>query len=124
MIFVGLFTSLVTLPLAPVRGAAWVVDQVAQEADRQLSVFYERVWREAAAQVGATVVDLGHNVLEIRRGDRWTRVRHNASAIDESRSAASRDCRFVFTDSFHSPTRVNVCDGMWSAWAAAGAMSA
>jgi hypothetical protein len=33
---VGLFTSLVTLPLAPVRGAAWVVDQVAQEADRQL----------------------------------------------------------------------------------------
>ncbi|HEX5225936.1 MAG TPA: gas vesicle protein GvpG [Solirubrobacteraceae bacterium] len=32
----GLFTSLITLPLAPVRGVAWVVEQVADEADRQL----------------------------------------------------------------------------------------
>jgi hypothetical protein len=32
----GLFTSLLTLPLAPVRGAAWVAGQVAEEADRQL----------------------------------------------------------------------------------------
>jgi cyanophycin synthetase len=54
-----------------------------QAADRQLSSFYERVWREAAGQIGATVVDLGHNVLEIRFGDRWTRVRHNCSAIDD-----------------------------------------
>jgi glycine/D-amino acid oxidase-like deaminating enzyme len=33
---VGLFTALATLPLAPVRGAAWVVQQVAEEAERQL----------------------------------------------------------------------------------------
>jgi Gas vesicle protein G len=33
---VGFFTGLVTLPLAPVRGAAWVTQQVADEADRQL----------------------------------------------------------------------------------------
>ena len=32
----GLFTTLVTLPLAPVRGAAWVAEQVAEEADRQM----------------------------------------------------------------------------------------
>ncbi len=32
----GLFTALVTLPLAPVRGAAWVVQQVAEEAEREL----------------------------------------------------------------------------------------
>jgi hypothetical protein len=32
----GLFTGLVTLPLAPVRGVAWVAQQVAEEADRQL----------------------------------------------------------------------------------------
>ena len=32
----GLFSGLVTLPLAPVRGAAWVADQVADEADRKL----------------------------------------------------------------------------------------
>src|SRR5205807_4711732 len=33
----GLFTALVTLPLAPVRGVAWVADHVAQEAERQLT---------------------------------------------------------------------------------------
>jgi hypothetical protein len=32
----GLFSGLATLPLAPVRGAAWVAQQVADEADRQL----------------------------------------------------------------------------------------
>lgn len=32
----GLFTGLLTLPLAPVRGVAWVVEQVVEEADRQL----------------------------------------------------------------------------------------
>jgi glycine/D-amino acid oxidase-like deaminating enzyme len=32
----GLFTALATLPLAPVRGAAWVVQQVAEEAEREL----------------------------------------------------------------------------------------
>jgi len=33
---VGLFTGLVLLPLAPVRGTAWVAEQLAEEADRQL----------------------------------------------------------------------------------------
>ena len=32
----GLFSTLLTLPLAPVRGAAWVAEQVAEETDRQL----------------------------------------------------------------------------------------
>jgi Gas vesicle protein G len=32
----GIFTGLLTLPLAPVRGVAWVADKVAAEADRQL----------------------------------------------------------------------------------------
>ena len=32
----GLFTGLLTLPLAPVRGVVWVVEQVADEVDRQL----------------------------------------------------------------------------------------
>lgn len=31
----GLITGLVTWPLAPVRGMAWVADQVLQEAERQ-----------------------------------------------------------------------------------------
>jgi hypothetical protein len=33
---VGLITGLLTLPLAPVRGVAWVAEQVAEEADREL----------------------------------------------------------------------------------------
>ena len=32
----GLFTALVTLPLAPVRGVVWVAEQIADEAERQL----------------------------------------------------------------------------------------
>jgi hypothetical protein len=32
----GLFTGLLTLPLAPVRGVVWIAEQVADELDRQL----------------------------------------------------------------------------------------
>jgi hypothetical protein len=32
----GLFKELVMLPLAPVRGTAWVAEQIAGEAERQL----------------------------------------------------------------------------------------
>jgi hypothetical protein len=37
----GLITGIVTLPLAPGRGAAWIAEQVRQEAERQ--------WRDPAA---------------------------------------------------------------------------
>ena len=40
----GLFTGLLTLPLAPVRGVAWVAEQVAQEVDRQM---YDQNWIRA-----------------------------------------------------------------------------
>jgi hypothetical protein len=33
----GLIVGLLTLPLAPVRGVAWIADQVYQEAERQWS---------------------------------------------------------------------------------------
>ena len=32
----GLFTGLLTLPLAPVRGVVWIAEQVTDEVDRQL----------------------------------------------------------------------------------------
>ncbi len=32
----GFFTGLITLPLAPVRGTAWIAQQVAEEAERQM----------------------------------------------------------------------------------------
>lgn len=31
----GLITALLTLPLAPVRGTAWLAEQIRQEAERQ-----------------------------------------------------------------------------------------
>jgi hypothetical protein len=32
----GLFTGLLTLPLAPIRGTVWIADQLAAEAEREL----------------------------------------------------------------------------------------
>jgi hypothetical protein len=32
----GLFTGLLTLPLAPVRGVAWIAEQVMEEIEREL----------------------------------------------------------------------------------------
>jgi len=34
----GLITGILTLPLAPVRGVAWIGEQIAEEADRELDV--------------------------------------------------------------------------------------
>jgi hypothetical protein len=42
----GLVTGLLTLPLAPVRGVAWVAEQLAAEADRQLHGNAETLRRE------------------------------------------------------------------------------
>ena len=33
----GLFTGLLTLPLAPVRGVVWVAELLAEEAERELA---------------------------------------------------------------------------------------
>jgi hypothetical protein len=53
---VGLFTGLLTLPLAPVRGVVWVADQVTGEAERQLydegSIRAELLGLELAAEDG------------------------------------------------------------------------
>ena len=43
----GLITGLLTLPLAPVRGVAWIGEQVALEAERELND-ETRVRRELA----------------------------------------------------------------------------
>ena len=31
----GLFTALITLPLAPVRGTSWIAEQVLEQAERE-----------------------------------------------------------------------------------------
>jgi hypothetical protein len=55
---VGLITGLLTLPLAPVRGVAWVAEQVADQAEQEL---YDegRIMRELAA------VEMAHEAGEI-----------------------------------------------------------
>ena len=42
----GLITGLLTLPLAPVRGVAWVAEQLAAEADREVNGDSETLRRE------------------------------------------------------------------------------
>ena len=42
----GLVTGLLTLPLAPVRGVAWVAEQLAAEAERELYGDPETLRRE------------------------------------------------------------------------------
>jgi hypothetical protein len=56
----GLITGLLTLPLAPVRGVAWVAEKVAEEAELEL-YDEQRILRELteleAAQRDGTIDD-------------------------------------------------------------------
>jgi hypothetical protein len=47
----GLITGLLTLPLAPVRGVAWIAEQVKEEAERQM--MDPAALQEALADVAA-----------------------------------------------------------------------
>jgi hypothetical protein len=52
---VGLFTGLLTLPLAPVRGVVWIAEAVAEEAAREQALLAspERALAELEAARGA-----------------------------------------------------------------------
>lgn len=52
-------------------------------ADGYRSGFYAEVWNDAATRLGASVELLGNDILEIRSGKAYTRVRQNATAIDD-----------------------------------------
>jgi uncharacterized membrane protein len=56
---VGLFTGLLTLPLAPVRGVAWIAEVVAEEADRELAAAAspERALADLEAALAAGEID-------------------------------------------------------------------
>lgn len=56
----GLLTGLLTLPLAPVRGVAWIAEQVRQEALRELydpTVIHERLEAVAEARESGELSD-------------------------------------------------------------------
>lgn len=44
---------------------------------------YTRIWRDAAAELGAEVTELPEGFLEIRSGGSWTRVQHNLVMLDD-----------------------------------------
>jgi len=50
---VGLFTGLLLLPLAPVRGTIWVAEQLAAEAERELDD--ERIVRRLLLEAEAAL---------------------------------------------------------------------
>jgi cyanophycin synthetase len=57
-------------------------EAVAMGAHR--SVFYDQIWRDAAAHEGCTFTPLGFDIAEVRRGDRSIRVTLNFSPLDDS----------------------------------------
>jgi cyanophycin synthetase len=54
-----------------------------READRHRVAFYDRAWREAAEELGATFAPVGGGISEISLGDVRTRVIENTCAIDD-----------------------------------------
>lgn len=78
----GLFTGLLTLPLAPVRGVAWVANQVAEEADRQL--YDEGRIRSELLQLELDAEDglLSEEEVRYREDDLFARL-----AVSQSRGA-------------------------------------
>jgi hypothetical protein len=84
---VGLISGLLTLPLAPVRGTAWLAQQIAEEADREL-FDEDRIRRELveldlrADEEGLSAEELAH--LEDDLLARLDVARHRrAEALEE-----------------------------------------
>lgn len=63
----GLFTGLITLPLAPVRGVVWLADQLEREARRQ--------WTDpAAVREELRAVQEAHDAGELSDAERDARA--------------------------------------------------
>lgn len=58
-------------------------NQSAKQMDRERGRFYEWVWREAARELGGSIVGLGDEVFEIAVEGMRTRVWRNFTAIDD-----------------------------------------
>src|SRR3954468_2899959 len=54
-----------------------------QRSGKHLDAFYERIWREAADQLGATYLPLGCNIADITLGDARVRTIENTCSIDD-----------------------------------------
>jgi hypothetical protein len=82
----GLIGGLLTLPLAPVRGVAWVSEQVALEAERELNdetrVRRELAQLEMQLEMG-NIDEPQFEELEDRLLERLARAREIRQAQDE-----------------------------------------
>lgn len=58
-------------------------DRDRQAAGKHLTEFYDRIWRQAAAHLGATYTPLGSGIAEILLGGIQTRVMGNTCPIDD-----------------------------------------
>ena len=82
----GLFTALATLPLAPVRGVAWVAEQVAEEADRQL--YDEGSIRREMLQLE---LDYDDGKIDQRERERQEEQLLERLAVSQARRAAEEE---------------------------------
>jgi Gas vesicle protein G len=82
----GLFTGLLTLPLAPVRGVAWVADQLLEEADRQL--YDEGIIRRELLQLEIDYSD--GKIDELERAELEDALLERL-AVSQARTAALRE---------------------------------
>lgn len=81
----GLFTGLLTLPLAPVRGVAWVAEQLIEEAERQL--YDEDVIRRELLELELAFED--GQIDELERRDREEELMERL-AVSRERAAQAR----------------------------------
>jgi hypothetical protein len=83
----GLLTGLVTLPLAPVGGVSWIVEQVAAEADRQL-----HDERELRRQLLAVELDYEEGAIdEQQRTEREEELLDRLAQAKARAAAAARE---------------------------------
>ncbi len=81
----GLFTGLLTLPLAPVRGVAWVTEQLIEEAERQL--YDENAIRRELLEVEMAFEE--GRLDELERRDREEELMERL-AVSRERAAQAR----------------------------------
>ena len=82
----GLFTGLLTLPLAPVRGVVWVAETLVEEAERQL--YDERAIRREMLALELAFDD--GEIDELERRDREEELMQRLE-ISRARAAATRE---------------------------------
>ena len=63
----GLFTALLTLPLAPVRGTVWIAEKLAEQAE--LELYDESAIQGQLAELAAAREGGAHDEAEIERAE-------------------------------------------------------